>query len=212
MIRVILVDDHELVRSGIEALLNAEEDIIVTAVCSCGEQALQIIKQQTPDLILMDINMPGMGGLEACRQLLKTLPDIKVIGLSVHNRPSLSKQLLKLGVTGFISKAAPAAQMVKAIRMVMSGDFYLFPEIEYSQLTNAGQTLENSPFDKLSKREAEVAQLILQGQTIQEISAILQLNAKTVNTYRYRLYEKLNIKNDVELTRLAMKFNYPENV
>ncbi|QWF72590.1 response regulator [Methylomonas paludis] len=212
MIKVILVDDHILVRSGIEALLNAENDIRVIAACGCGEEALEIINQQTPDVILMDINMPGMGGIEACRRLLKTLPEIKVIGLSVQTSPTLTKQLLKLGVTGFISKTCAADEMVKAIRTVMSGNFYLFPEseIEYRDVGRAPTSI--TPFDALSQRESQVTNLTLQGSTIQEISQILQLNAKTVNTYRYRIYEKLQIKNDVELTRLAVKFNYLDTV
>lgn len=212
MIKVLLVDDHELVRSGIEALLSAVEDITVIGVCDCGEQALQIIDQETPDVILMDINMPGMGGFEACRRIIQTLPSIKIIGLSVHNNGPIPQQLLKLGVGGFVSKGSPASEMVRAIRTVMSGKRYLCQDVASNMAFESLPGGDQPPFAKLSQRESEVVRLILQGKSIQEMSETLQLNAKTVNTYRYRLYNKLNIKNDVELTRLAVKFNYLDTV
>ncbi len=212
MIKVLLVDDHELVRSGIEALLNAVEDITVIAVCDCGEQALQIINTDPPDVILMDINMPGMGGFEACRRVMQSLPNIKIIGLSVHNNGPIPQQLLKLGVGGFVSKGSPVNEMVKAIRAVMSGKRYLCQDVASNLAFQSMPGAENQPFAKLSQREAEVVRLILQGKSIQEMSEALQLCDKTVNTYRYRLYGKLKVKNDVELTRLALKFNYLDAV
>lgn len=212
MIKVLLVDDHELVRSGIEALLNAVEDIAVIAVCDCGEQALEIIDNDAPDVILMDINMPGMGGFEACRRILHTFPHIKIIGLSVHNNGPIPQQLLKLGVEGFVSKGSPVSEMVRAIRSVMSGKRYLCQDVASNMAFQSLPGAENPPFTKLSQREAEVVRLILQGKSIQEMSEALQLSDKTVNTYRYRLYSKLKIKNDVELTRLAVKFNYLDTV
>ena len=208
MIRVLLVDDHELVRSGIEALLNAVEGIDVVAVCDCGEQALQVIGNEPPDVVLMDVNMPGMGGVEACRRILSTYPNVKVIGLSVHNGGPVPQQLLKLGVVGFVSKASPVSEMVGAIRTVMSGKRYLCQDVASNLAFESLEGNESSPFFALSQREAEVAQLILRGKGIQEISEALLISDKTVNTYRYRLYAKLKIKNDVELTRLAVKFNY----
>ena len=204
MIKVLLVDDHALVRSGIEALLNAMDDIKVIGACDCGEQALKAVNKERPDVILMDINMPGMGGLEACRRILQTLPDIKLIGLSVHDNGQIPKQLLKLGVKGFVSKGSPVQEMVNAIRAVISGKQYV--------TLSTPTSVETKPFAKLSTRELEVAQLIVQGLSIQEISTALQLNTKTINTYRYRLYEKLKIKNDVELTHLAVKFDILNNL
>ncbi len=212
MIRVLLVDDHELVRSGIEALLNAVEGIVVVAVCECGEKALEVIGDEPPDVVLMDVNMPGMGGFEACRRILLTFPQVKIIGLSVHNGGPVPQQLLKLGVVGFVSKASPVSEMVGAIRAVMSGKRYLCQDVASNLAFQSLEGDETSPFFQLSQREAEVAQLILRGKGIQEIAQALELSDKTVNTYRYRLYSKLNIKNDVELTRLALKFNYFESL
>lgn len=210
MIKVLLVDDHELVRSGFEALLNAIEDITVIGVCDCGEKALQLIGEQKPDVVLMDVNMPGMGGFEACRRILSNFPEVKIIGLSVHNGGAVPQQLLKLGVGGFVSKASPVSEMVAAIQSVMSGKRYVCQDVASNLVFEAMESGDASPFCQLSQREAEVAQLILKGKGIQEIAETLALSDKTVNTYRYRLYAKLKIKNDVELTRLAVKHHYSE--
>ena len=208
MIRVLLVDDHELVRSGIQALLGVVDDIDVIGACDSGEQALPVIAEQKPDVVLMDVNMPGMGGLEACRRILQDCPDVKIIGLSVHDSGAVPEQLLRMGVEGFVSKSSPVSEMVDAIRAVISGKRYLCQDVANNLVFAALDKGNASPFLELSQREAEVTQLILRGKSIQDIAEILQLSDKTVNTYRYRLYSKLNVKNDVELTRLAVKMNY----
>lgn len=211
MINVLLVDDHELVRTGIEALLNSQDDITVTGVTNCGEKAIDMLEDMEPDIVLMDVNMPGIGGVEACRRVLQKHPDIKVIALSVHNDGPIPQQLLKLGALGFISKGSPVDEMVDSIRTVMSGKRYLCSEVANNLAFQNLPGADESPFTKLSQRESEVVNLILQGKSIKEMSALLVLSDKTVNTYRYRLYEKLKVKNDVELTRLAVKFKHIDN-
>jgi len=208
MIKVLLVDDHELVRTGIEALLNLQEDISVLGVSNCGETALEMLAEITPDVVLMDVNMPGIGGVEACRRVLQKYPDIKVIALSVLKDGPIPQQLLKLGALGFISKGSPVAEMVTAIRTVHSGKRYLCSEVANNLAFQGLPGANDSPFEKLSQRESEVTNLILQGKSIKEMSDMLVLSDKTINTYRYRLYEKLKVKNDVELTRLAVKFKH----
>lgn len=207
MIKVLLVDDHEIVRSGVEALLNKAKDIKVVAVAKTGEDSVEAVNCYQPDVVMMDINMPGIGGVEACRRILNDNPDIKIIALSIHNDGPIPLQLLRMGALGFISKSSPVEEMVAAIRRVMSGHRYLCAEVA-NNLAFLGLPGHESPFSKLSQRESEVVSLILQGKTIKEMSEILSLSDKTINTYRYRLYEKLKIKNDVELTRLAIKFDY----
>jgi two-component system invasion response regulator UvrY len=211
MISVLLVDDHELVRTGIEALLNAEADIKVVGVAKSGEEAAQAVVNLAPDVVMMDINMPGIGGVEASRRILQYNPRIKIIALSVHNDGPIPRQLLKLGVLGFISKGSPVDEMIQGIRMVMEGNRYLCSDVAINLAFQGFPGKQESPFAKLSQREAEVVTLILQGKTIQEMSQMLLLSDKTINTYRYRLYNKLNVKNDVELTRLAVKFNLIDN-
>lgn len=208
MIRILLVDDHELVRTGIAALLNAADDMIVVGVAQSGEEAVNQVVLLSADVVLMDVNMPGIGGVEACRRILRRDPEVKIIAISVHNDGPIPQQLLKLGVMGFISKGSSVEEMVLAIRKVMTGKRYLCTEVANNLALQGLPGNVESPFAKLSQREAEVVTLILQGKTIQEMAEMLVLSDKTVNTYRYRLYEKLHVKNDVELTRLAVKFGH----
>lgn len=208
MIHILLVDDQELVRSGFEALLNGTEGMKVVGVAQSGEEAVNKVMSMSVDVVLMDVNMPGIGGVEACRRILKYDPEIKIIAISVYNDGPIPQQLLKLGVMGFISKGSPVEEMTLAIRKAMSGKRYLCTEVANNlALQNLPGNVE-SPFAKLSQREAEVVTLILQGKTIQEMAQMLVISDKTVNTYRYRIYEKLQVKNDVELTRLAVKFGH----
>lgn len=212
MISVLLVDDHELVRTGIEALLNDVEDIAVIGVAKSGEEAVDAVVELSPDVVLMDVNMPGIGGVEACRRILHENAEVKIIALSVHNDGPIPHQLLKIGVLSFISKGSPVDEMVHAIRKVIEGKRYLCSEVANNLAFQGLPGSNESPFSILSPREAEVVGLILQGKTIKEMSEMLVLSDKTVNTYRYRLYNKLHVKNDVELIRLAIKFGYIDGV
>ena len=208
MIKILLVDDHELVRKGMETLLNAEADISVVGVARSGEEGVKQVKELNPDVILMDINMPGMGGSEACRRILQRNSDVKIVVVSMHNDGPIPKQLMKLGVMGFVSKDSSIDEVLIAVRRVMEGSRYLCSQVANNMAFQALPGNEESPFSKLSQRETEVVGLILQGKTIKEMSDLLVISDKTVNTYRYRLYDKLQVKNDVELTRLAVKFDY----
>ena len=207
MIKVLLVDDHELVRTGIEALLNDVENIQVIGVAKSGEEAIDAVVALSPSVVMMDVNMPGIGGIEACRRILQKDSGVKIIAVSVHNDGPIPHQLLKLGVLGFVSKGSPVDEMVHAIRNVMDGKRYLCSEVANNLAFQGLPGSNESPFSILSNREAEVVSLILQGKTIKEMSTALVLSDKTINTYRYRLYSKLQIRNDVELIRLALKFD-----
>jgi two-component system, NarL family, invasion response regulator UvrY len=208
MIRILLVDDHELVRTGFEAMLNASDGMTVVGVAQSGEEAVNAVAKLVADVVLMDIIMPGIGGVEACRRMLKHDPKVKIIAISAYKDGPIPQQLLKIGVMGFITKGSSLDEMVFAIRKVMTGKRYLCTEVANNiALQGLPDTIE-SPFAKLSQRESEVVTLILQGKSIQQMAEMMTLSDKTVNTYRYRLYEKLNVKNDVELTRLAVKFGH----
>jgi two-component system invasion response regulator UvrY len=211
MISVLLVDDHELVRTGIEALLNSADDIEVIGVANTGEEAARAVERLQPDVVMMDVNMPGIGGVEASRRMLKSNPKIKIIALSVKNDGPIPQQLLRLGVMGFISKSSPVTEMIQGIRKVVAGNRYLCSDVASNMAFQKLPGNHDSPFAKLSQRESEVVTLILQGKTIQEMAHMLLLSDKTVNTYRYRIYDKLQVKNDVELTRLAIKFEHIDN-
>lgn len=208
MISVLLVDDHQLVRTGIQALLNSDSEIQVVAVAESGEQAVEMVGELAPDVVLMDVSMPGIGGVEASRRILRQYPDVKIIGLSAYNEGPIPQQLLKLGVLGFISKSSSADEMICAIRKAIEGKRYLCSDVANNLAFQNLLDDHRSPFVKLYQREAEIVTLILQGKTIQEMAEMLAISSKTVNTYRYRLYDKLKIKNDVELTRLAVKHGH----
>jgi two-component system invasion response regulator UvrY len=208
MINVLLVDDHELVRTGIEALLNEVDDITVVGVAKSGEEAVDAVTALSPSIVMMDVNMPGIGCVEACRRILEQDAGVKIIAVSVHNDGPIPHQLLKLGVLSFVSKGSPVDEMVLAIRNVMDGKRYLCSEVANNLAFQGLPGSNESPFSVLSQRESEVVTLILQGKTIKEMSEMLVLSDKTINTYRYRLYSKLHIKNDVELIRLAIKFGH----
>ncbi|UOA09457.1 response regulator [Methylobacter sp. S3L5C] len=208
MISVLLVDDNEIIRAGIEALLNSTPDINVVGVASSGEEAIDAMTTLSVDVLLMAANLPGIGSIEACRRILQDNPEVKVITLSVSDASPVPPELFKLGVMGFISKESPVDEIINAIHGVMTGGYNLNVNTGSNLVNEDLSDYHDSPFSKLSRRESEVVTLILQGKSIKEMSKMLILSDKTVNTYRYRLYDKLNIKNDVQLTRLAIKFGH----
>ncbi|TAN51206.1 MAG: response regulator [Methylococcaceae bacterium] len=211
MIEILLVDDHALVRTAIEHFLNTSGGCRVVAVAGSGEEALELMSSVSPQVVLMDVNMPGMGGVEACKRLLKRYPHAKIIVLSVHDDGPLPQQLLQMGVHGYLSKSCPATEMLTGIQMVHQGKRYLSADVA-SKIAFSVMPGETAPFERLSQREMEIVMLILQGATITDMSQVLMLSPKTVNTYRYRVYDKLGVKNDVELTRLALKYRLLSDV
>lgn len=211
MIEILLVDDHELVRTAIEHFLNNCSGFRVVAVAGSGEEALELMSTIRPDIVLMDVNMPGMGGVEASKRLLKRFPTVKIIVLSVHDDGPLPQQLLQMGVQGYLSKSCPASEMVTGIQTVHQGKRYLSADVA-SKIAFSVMPGETAPFERLSQREMEIVMLILQGATITDMAQVLMLSSKTINTYRYRLYDKLGVKNDVELTRLALKYRLLSDV
>ncbi|RFA28966.1 two-component system response regulator UvrY [Alkalilimnicola ehrlichii] len=205
MINVVLVDDHQLVRSGIRRLLDDAEDIQVCGEAASGEEALKLIKQCQPDVVLMDVNMPGIGGLEATRKLLRIDEQLKIIALTVHVDEPYPSRLLEAGALGYLTKGCDEDEIVSAIKTVVKGERYIGADIARQMALSGLSGMKKNPFDRLSQREVQVMMMITQGHKVQEISDVLCLSPKTVSTYRYRLYEKLGVENDVELTHLAIR-------
>lgn len=205
MIDVLLVDDHELVRTGIRYLLNEIAGIRVVAEASSGEEAIDCIRQTTPDVVIMDINMPGIGGIEAIHRLLHMKPDLKLIVLSVQGNHPYPARLLQMGARGYLTKGCPASEMIQAVQVVAAGSRYLSADVAQKLALNLLPGGGHSPIDALSQREVQVLLMVIEGNGIQEIADKLCVSPKTIGTYRHRLYEKLGVSNDVELTHLAMR-------
>ncbi|GGI86014.1 two-component system response regulator LetA [Legionella impletisoli] len=205
MIKVLIVDDHALVRMGIRRLLEDLPDMDVVAEAESGEVALAKVKAHHPDVVLLDMKMPGIDGWEVTRRLKKSNPNVKVIAVTAMSAEPLPGRVLQLGAMGYLTKESGAEEMATAIRKVFKGERYLSAEVAQKMAISSLQTSEDSPFDRLSEREMQVMLMITSGMTVQEISERLFLSPKTINGYRYRMFEKLEIKNDVELTYLAMK-------
>lgn len=206
MIKVLVVDDHDLVRMGITRMLADIAGIKVVGEAASGEDALRQARELTPHVVLMDVKMPGIGGLEATRKLLRVHPDMRVLAVTVCDEEPFPSRLLKAGAAGYLTKGAALEEMVKAIRLVSSGQRYISPDIaQQLALKSFGGDDKASPFDALSEREMQIAMMIVNCQKVQEISDKLFLSPKTVNSYRYRIFEKMNIDSDVELALLAVR-------
>ena len=170
-----------------------------------GEAAIDFAKDQHVDVVLMDLNMPGIGGLEATRRLIAKDKHLKIIVVTVHNTEPFPQQLFKAGAMGYLTKGCNIEEIVHAIKEVFYGRRYISVDIAQQMAMNL-QPEDENPFDKLSQREMQVMMMSMQGMKGQEISEQLNLSPKTISTYRYRLFEKMNVSNDVELTRLAMQY------
>ncbi|WP_213878793.1 UvrY/SirA/GacA family response regulator transcription factor [Pseudomonas sp. dw_358] len=206
MIRVLVVDDHDLVRTGITRMLADVDGLQVIGQADSGEQALTCARELAPDVILMDVKMPGIGGLEATRKLQRSHPDIKVVAVTVCEEDPFPTRLLQAGAAGYLTKGAALDEMIQAIRLVFAGQRYISPQIAQQLALKSFQPqTTQSPFDLLSEREIQIALMIVGCQKVQTISDKLCLSPKTVNTYRYRIFEKLAITSDVELTLLAVR-------
>ena len=204
MIKVMLVDDHDLVRTGIRRLLEDAGDIEVVGEAGSGETALEQVEAANPDVVLMDINMPGIGGLEATRKLLRRNPELRIIIVTMHDDDLFPQRLMKAGAMGYLTKGVQIDEILRAIRSVVAGKRYITPEIAQQMALSSFDGHEGSPFENLSEREMQVLLMMMDGQTVSSISEKLCLSPKTVSTYRSRLFSKLGVQNDIELARLAL--------
>lgn len=205
MINILLVDDHDLVRLGINRLLSDIKGFNIVGEARSGEEGIEQVNKFKPDVVLMDVKMPGMGGLEATKRIVKQHPKIKVLVVTVYGDEPYPSRVLQAGATGYMTKGASVEEMVQAINSVYSGKRYLSPEVAQQLALKHLTHQDESPFESLSERELQVLIMITSGQKVQEIADQLYLSPKTVNSYRYRLFEKLGVDTDVELTHLAIR-------
>lgn len=208
-IRVLIVDDHAIVRQGIRLILTGQPDLEVIAEAEDGGDALRLIEQQMPDVVLMDLAMPGINGLQATREIGKRWPDIRVIALTVHDDEEYLFEMITAGASGYVLKGADPADLVDAIRAVRKGEIFLQPPLttklvrDYLRRARTGEAGDG--YDSLSVREHQVLSLIGEGHSAQEIAGMLTISVSTVQTHRAHIMEKLNLHSRAELTKYAIR-------
>jgi two-component system invasion response regulator UvrY len=206
MIRIIVVDDHQLVRVGTSRLLDDVDGFQVVGQAASGEAAIDLVRDLKPDIVLMDLQMPGIGGLEATRRCLRVDPELKIVILTIHEQEPYPSNLLKIGAAGYLTKRADVDEMVRAIRKVVLGQRYIASDIAQKLALDPYKDNDTNPFQCQSSREMQITLMVIDGNKLPHISLKLSLSPKTVNSYRYRIFEKLDIHNDVGLTKMAIKY------
>jgi DNA-binding NarL/FixJ family response regulator len=207
-VRVILADDHTLVRAGIRALLEKLPGVEVVGEAGEGRAVLNLVKLHRPDVVLMDISMPGLNGLEAAARMAKEFPDVRVIILSMHHNEEYVWRALKAGAAGYLLKKAAMAELATALQRVTLGEFYLSQEISTRLPKNFaldGIASRKSPLDQLTGRQREILQLIAEGQNTKQIGEILKVSPKTVEYHRMKLMDSLNVHDVPGLVRFALR-------
>ncbi|WP_041523438.1 response regulator [Gilvimarinus agarilyticus] len=208
MTSILVVDDHDLVRMGIVRMLDDVPGYKVVGDAKSGEEAISMARKFKPDVVLMDVKMPGMGGLEATRKMLAANPLVKIIAVTACDDTLYPARLLQAGAVGYVTKGAGFTDITTAVDTVVRGRQYMSSGIaQQLALRNATGDQDGSPFERLSQRELETAMMIAGGQRAQDIATTFSVSPKTVNTYRYRIFDKLCIHSDVELALMAVKYN-----
>lgn len=207
-IKVLLVDDHAIIREGLRSLLEKQPEMEVIADTDDGRKALDLVRELLPDIIIMDITMPGLNGIEATRRITAEFPAVKVIALSIHSKRRYVVDMLSAGAAGYILKECLFDELVQAIRAVAAGGRYLSPRITDVVVSDYVKRLSataDSPFEALSIREREVLQLVAEGKSTKQIALELHVSTKTIEANRRQIMEKLNIHSVAELTKYAVR-------
>lgn len=207
MIRVLIADDHTLVRDGVRALLATAEDIEVVAEAADGREAVERARAAHPDVILIDIAMPGLGGLEAVPILKREMPQARVLILTQYDQADYVRRFLKLGVSGYVLKKAAGTELIAAIRAAHRGGLVLDPAIAREAMADpvtSGVT-GGDPYDELTERERQVLKLVAEGRSNKEVATFLEISVKTAMTHREHVMQKLNLHDRTELTRFALR-------
>ncbi len=208
-IRILLADDHTILRAGLKMMLNAQPDMEVVGEAQDGHQAIQEALKFQPDIILMDITMPDMNGIEATRQIKRLLPDVKILMLTMHEHDEYVFQALQAGASGYMLKEAADTDLIAALHVIKSGQFYLSPTAQsvvvgdYLQRVRTGE--ERDSYSSLTEREREILKLVAEGYTNNQIAERLIISPKTVDTHRTHIMDKLNMHSRAELIKYAMR-------
>lgn len=207
MTKILVADDHDLVRMGIIRMLDDVKGFDVVGEACNGEDAIKLARELSPDVVLMDVKMPGMGGLEATKKIIHACEGCKVVAVTSLSDALFSEKLMQAGAAGYVTKGAGFEEMITAIKTVVTGRLYMSSSIaQQIALKNiAPNSQDESPFTVLSERELQTAIMVANNTKVADIAETFCVSPKTVNTYRYRIFEKLNIDSDVELVVLAIK-------
>ncbi len=206
--KILLVDDHKILRDGICSIVKGYPDMEVIGEAANGKAALQLVEELSPDIVIMDISMPDLNGIDATRMIIADNPNIKVIALSMHHDKQFVSEIFKAGASGYLLKDCAFDELEHAVNIVMDGKTYINPQIAslvIESLVNQPQATSQKTFSLLTDREREVLQLISEGQSTKEIASKLSVSAKTIESHRRQVMGKLNIRNIAELTKYAIR-------
>lgn len=204
VIKVMLVDDHAVVRAGLKRLIENQKEIEVVAEAEDGEQAYQMYSKDPADVIVMDLSMPGMGGMEAARRILGRYSQAKIIIFSMHDNATFASQVLKAGAKGYVTKTGADSDLIKAVKEVAKGKSYLSSDVA-QKIALESMTGDDNPLNILSAREFEVFRLITEGLSTEDVGERLKISQKTVANYHTMIKQKLRVNSPIEMVRLAMR-------
>jgi DNA-binding NarL/FixJ family response regulator len=203
-----LADDHKIIRDGLRSLLGKEEDMVVVAEAENGRKALKLTRKLSPDVIIMDVSMPDLNGIDAARQIIGEQPGLKIVALSMHSEKQFVEGMLKAGVSGYLLKDTAFEELIKAIRVVCAGKKYLSPDVTdivLNEFISPTITTDDQSATALTTREREVLQLIAEGRSTKEVAGKLHISVKTVETHRKNIMDKLGLHTVAELTKYAVR-------
>jgi DNA-binding NarL/FixJ family response regulator len=204
--RILIADDHQLMREGLRGLLEGEPDMEVVGETESGREVLDLIQKLSPDVVIMDVAMPDLNGVDATRKVTKTAPAIRVLALSMHTDKRFVAGMLNAGASGYVPKDCAFAELARAVRTVAAGKVYLSPAIAGLVAEEfASRAVKEAPASPLTSREREVLQLLAEGRATKEIAGCLRLSVKTVETHRRQMMEKLDLHSVAELTKYAVR-------
>lgn len=207
MVNIVIVDDHDLVRTGMSRILGDVDGFTIVGMGNSGEQAINLVKELSPDVLMMDVKMPGIGGLEATRRIKLANEQVKIIAVTSCEDDLYPSKLLRAGASAYLTKKASPEELIEAIEKVVSGKTYMSTEIAQQLALKTASPIvgEDSPFEKLSDRELQIAMMTIRGEKPNDIAKTLNISSKTINSFRYRIFEKFDISSDVELVLFAVK-------
>ena len=211
MIKLLIVDDHHLVRTGLRGIIEDAGGFEIVGEAGTGERAIQLNREKEPDVILMDIGLPGLSGFETSERIMNARPTARIIALTAHTKPPFPARLLDMGAAGYLTKACDAKELVTAIRKVHDGERYVGSEIAQQLAMSLLPGTPQSPFQELTPRELEVAMMMAKGMKSNAMAERMNVSPKTISTHKYRIFDKIGVDSEVALLREAIRYDVLED-